>query len=388
MHRSTFRNFVATLVATTLLAAGCTTTSDVRPFNPDALGQNETAPKGVVFSLPRTIIELKITYSEYTRNIWAADANGNPKKTDDKGNPIAPRRASVVRVDKPVELAAKTTPDPKMQFIFDPESLNGFTKATDISVDLSNAGLLKSTNVKVEDKSSVIVSNTLSSLVNLGKLAAVAGQDVVEFILVRDVVVTRLIDPSELPFRSVSGTSTVLAEYSDKDRAAKIFAQQQLTVPDVKVTLSSKADISRHLQARSNNFSNSNIKDLGGFPYRVGTPMNIAISVDGVEMAESSFLIAQASAVAVLPLTSKAFSDVTQALTFSDDSGTLIKFSQKSSSRGEALSTTFKDGTGTLLSGVLDTQQARIDKLKKDKDLIDAEIALAEARKKQADAQK
>lgn len=378
-----FRNFVVSLAVSSSFLAGCSTTSNIQPFSPEVPASTATMQKGLVFSLPKTVLEIKITYSEYLQKTWEADPAGNPKKTGDNGKPIAPKATvRLVRVDKPFELTPKTVSDPAMRFVYDTESLNGFTKATDITVDLSSSGLLKSTNAKVEDKTGTIVSNVISGVVNLAKLAAVAGTDVNEFILVRDVVVTRAIDPSDLTFSNAVTPAVFSADYSDKIRGEKIFAG--LRVPEVKVHFASKIDISPFLKMKSIDFIKGEEKNLGGFPYRVGYPLQITVSVDGVESVEANHLFAQAGSLAVLPLNARSFSDVTQGLTFADDTGSLTKFVQKNTSRGEAISGTVKDAIGSVTQGILDVQQAKIDRLTKDKALIDAEIALSDAKKKKA----
>src|ERR1700675_2863451 len=59
------------LVALILLLTGCATTAEVRPYS--APSKASDIQKGVVFSLPKTVVELTIVYSQYERKVWVTD---------------------------------------------------------------------------------------------------------------------------------------------------------------------------------------------------------------------------------------------------------------------------------------------------------------------------
>ena len=214
------RIFFGSLILSIAFITGCSTRGRITPieFNPE----NATAvSRGVAFVLPKTILELEITYSLYKKKIWPEDPNGNPKKIDDKGNPNTPKLTDLVRVEKPIAIATIIIPDTKMSFAFDTESLDAFTKKTDITIKLSDNGFIKTTNLIVEDKAKEIIKDLAQTAVDLAKFAAVGGTEVAEIILLDEVTVTRHIDPAELKFEKEG--EFYIAKYSDYEKAEKIF---------------------------------------------------------------------------------------------------------------------------------------------------------------------
>lgn len=355
--------------------AGCSTTSDVRPYI-ESNHISETMQKGIVYSLPKTIFEVKIIYSLYDKVTWEADDHGKPKKIDKDGKPLPPKStARVVVVDKPIEIISKTISDKSARFVFDPDSLNGFSKDTDIAIDLTPNGLIKSTNLDVKDKIKEIISNITGTLVNLAKIAAVAGNDVVELTLVKDVKVSRLIDPSTMDFKEKNGIYT--ATYSDIEKSQDIFAD--LEVPEIVLSINSPTDIKSISVINTTDLRKDDkgqIKPLNGFPYRVGASVEIVVKVEDIDVYDSYHMVAQAGGLALIPISAKSFTNITQGFSFGDDGSSLVKFSSKGTSRGEALSVSTKETTNTIFTGIKDIDQAKIDKIKKEKELLDAESSL------------
>jgi hypothetical protein len=313
----------------------------------------------------------------YDKKVWPADAHGNPSKKDKDGNLLAPKStARVVTVDKPIEILIKTIPDQDMRFIFDSESLEGFAKSTDITLDLTNNGILKATNIDVKDKTKEIVSNATETVFNLAKIAAIAGEDVVELVLKKDVTVSRVIDPSSLTFNEIDGV--FIAVYSDAEKAKGLF---NITTPEVVISLASRSDLKSLSQATSSTLKNEAGKavTLSGFPYRSGGAVKVSVKVDDLEVYDNYHMFAQAGGVAVIPVNAKSFSDITQGLSFSEDGSVLIRYTSKGTSTGEAISSTVKESTGSILSGLQSIEKAKIDKLKGEKDLLDAKESLKRA---------
>ena len=401
-------------LAVLFVLAGCTTTSVIRSYSsPETPGKIQG---GIVFSLPKTILETTITYSLYEKKIWISDAQGNPKKTDKDMKPISPKSISkIVIIDKPIQVTTKTIADPGMRFIFDVDSLNGFSKTTDITLELTNNGLIKSANSVVQDKSKEIISNATATLVNLAKIAAVAGTDVAELVLIKEVTVSRTIDPSELAFSS--SNNKFIATYSDKNKATAIF-DSGIVVPEVTLRFTGDIDISKSIQIKPDSVVGKNNQPgiINGIPYRVGSPMRVNISIDDREVYDQFQVFAQAGGLSFVPISAKAFSDITQGISFSEDGSFITKYASKGTSVGESVSAAGKDTTNAIFTGIKDVEQTKldklkkekeildarkalddqesladtqtkIDKLKKEKELIDAEIALAESKKKQAESQ-
>ncbi|MFQ2301071.1 hypothetical protein ACK32U_15100 [Aeromonas dhakensis] len=396
---------------TALMVGGCSTTAVIKPYVPNS-EFSSNIPKGLVFSLPKTLMQMEITYSLYEKKTWPADAQGNAIKKDDKNIPTAPKSSSkIVSVDVPVKTTTKNIPDHNLRFSFDPATLNGFFKDTEVNVELTADGMLKTTNAIIKDKTKEIVANSVGTIVNAVKIAAVAGTDVVELVKIKDVTVIRLIDISELTFTK-QNDGKYLASYSDADMASELF--ENISTPEVKVSFISSMDVSPFTKIKASDESKSAV-ELDGIPYRVGGQLKVVISINDLESFSLYTNFAQASGLSVLPLKSKIFTDTTQGITFSDDGSYLSKTTSKTTSQGEALSLTLKDNSNAVFSAlkeldqvtldkvkkekeILDAQNAligsnntsdlqlKLDKLKKEKELIDAELALKEAKKKLAES--
>ena len=215
---------------------------------------------------------------------------------------------------------------------------------------------------------------------NLAKIAAVAGRDVdvVELVHIKDVTASRTIDPSVLEFTEKDGI--FIAKYSDAEKAEGLF---DITTPEVVVSLSSRTDIKSLSEDTSSNLKNKKGKmcALSGFPYRVGGSVKVSVSVDDLEVYDNYHILAQAGGVALIPVNTKSFSDIVQGLSFSDDGSVLLKFTSKGTSRGEEISSTLKESSSSILSGIQGIEQAKLDKLKKEKELLDAEESLKKAEK-------
>lgn len=363
---------------------GCTTTSRIKPIS-----VNNDDPTnlscGVAFSLPKTILELKITYSLSEKKTWQADAHGNFIKTDKEANLIAPKSiARVVLIDKPIEIKTKIIADSKMTFIFNPEDLSGFTKDTEITIELTKDGLIKTTNMVVADKSKEIAKNFTETAFNIAKFAAVAGVDAVEITPIREAIVIEQLDPANLLFEKKD--KLYVANYSALDEAKKIFVD--LEIPEVVVKIIAGVDLAKisNIASTDLNIDNKKITQLNGFPYRIPGAAKIIISINDQVVYSDYHIFAQAGGVAFVPINAKAFSNITQGLNFSDDSAVMTKYSSKGTSVGEALSLTTKETSAIMVERIKDLQiselQNKIDIMKKEKELIEAELALQEAKRK------
>lgn len=357
------------------ILSACTSTAVIQPYLPS----EKTLTEGVVLSLPKTILQVDVVYSLYEKKTWQADGQGKPIKVNSNNMPIAPKSiVNIVLVDSPIKLITRNVPDQELRFVFNPATLNGFLKDTDLTLDFTPDGLLKSTNAIVKDKSKEVVSNFATAAINTAKAAAVAGTDVVELTKIKDFPVTRLVDINKLKFTQQK-SGIYLAYYLD-DKSDDFFGT--ITKPEVKVVFSSDTDISKFLTIKSDTIKAA--EAIGGIPYRVGGQLKVSIEVDDIEIYDNYHNFTQVSGVSVLPLKSKAFSDSTNAFVFSEDGATLTKIVTKTTSQGEGFSSSLKDTTNTVATGIKDIDQTSLDKLKKEKEILDAELALAEAKKKLA----
>jgi len=378
------RVFFGSLILSIAFITGCSTTGRITPI---AVSGDDGAAvsRGVAFVLPKTILELKITYSLYEKRIWQAGPDGNPKKTDEQGKPILPHPITrLVLIEKPIEIAVRTIPDSKMSFAFDTEALGAFTKKTDITIKLSESGFIKTTNLVVEDKAKEIVKDLAETTIGLAKLAAAAGTDVAEMILLEEVTVNRQIDPADLDFTKDGELYT--AKYSDFEKAELIF--DDLEPPEIVVKIVANVNLAEYSSVASTDLKSSgeDIEELDGIPYRIPGAAKVVVSMDDIEVYSKYHIFSQAGGMAFVPISAEAFSDVTQGLEFGDEGFALVKYSSKVTAQGKALSAAGKETTATLVKGAKDLRtaeiQAKLDMIKKETELIKAETALAEAIKK------
>ena len=378
------RVLFGSLILSIAFITGCSTMGRITPI---AVGGDDGAAvsRGVAFVLPKTILELQITYSLYEKRIWEAGPDGNPKKTDEQGKPILPHPITrLVLIENPIEIAVITIPDSKMSFAFDTEALGAFTKKTDITIMLSESGFIKTTNLVVEGKAKEIVKDLAETTVGLAKLAAAAGTDVAEMILLEEVTVNRQIDPADLDF--IKDGELYTAEYSDFEIAELIF--EDVVPPAIVVKIVANVNLAEYSSVASTDLKSSgeDIEELDGIPYRIPGAAKVVVSMDDVEVYSKYHIFSQAGGIAFVPISAEAFSDVTQGLEFADESFALVKYSSKVTAQGEALSAAGKETTATLVKGAQDLRtaeiQAKLDMIKKETELIKAETALAEAIKK------
>lgn len=378
------RVLFGSLILSIAFIIGCSTTGRIKPIAVSG-GDGAAVSRGVAFVLPKTILELQITYSLYEKRIWEAGPDGNPKKTDEQGKPILPHPITrLVLIENPIEIAVRTIPDSKMSFAFDTEALGAFMKKTDITIMLSESGFIKTTNLVVEDKAKEIVKDLAETTIGLAKLAAAAGTDVAEMILLEEVTVNRQIDPADLDFTKDGELYT--AEYSDFEKAELIF--EDVVPPAIVVKIVANVNLAEYSSVASTDLKSSgeDIEELDGIPYRIPGAAKVVVSMDDVEVYSKYHIFSQAGGIAFVPISAEAFSDVTQGLEFADESFVLVKYSSKVTAQGEALSAAGKETTATLVKGAQDLRtaeiQAKLDMVKKETELIKAETALAEAIKK------
>jgi hypothetical protein len=378
------RVLFGSLILSIAFITGCSTTGRITPI---AVSGDDGAAvsRGVAFVLPKTILELQITYSLYEKRIWEAGPDGNPKKTDEQGKPILPHPITrLVLIENPIEIAVITIPDSRMSFAFDTEALGAFMKKKDITIKLSESGFIKTTNLVVQDKAKEIVKELAETTVGLAKLAAAAGTDVAEMILLEEVTVNRQIDPADLDFTKDGELYT--AEYSDFEKAELIF--EDVVPPAIVVKFVANVNLAEYSSVVSTDLKSSgeDIEELDGIPYRIPGAAKVVLSRDDIEVYSKYHIFSQAGGIAFVPISAEAFSDVTQGLEFADESFALVKYSSKVTAQGEALSAAGKETTATLVKGAKDLRtaeiQAKLDTIKKETELIKAETALAEAIKK------
>lgn len=374
-----------------LLIVGCTTTSRIRPYVVKDNPLDNDIPQGVVFSLPKTLLELKITYSVYKINVWKSDKDGKPIKKDKTGAPVEPNsEIEEIYVEKPIEVSTKTIPDNDMMFVFDTRSLEGFMKDANTTLNLTDYGLIKAANLSVQDKTKEIVADLAATALHVAKIAAVAGEGetrtVAEPVHIKDIVVTRWINPTSPSLEFSQENNMFIAEYDDSKKAEVIF--QSGVPPKVAVKFVSAVDMKKLSRMKSASLRKKagSLKTLPGFPYCVGGVVEVIVTVDCNEVYDNYLMFSQAGGIALLPFETKAFTDAIQGIAFSDDGSSLKSFVSSSTSQGKAMSAMGSDTTEKYLTATTKIQQAILDNLKKQKEIIDAELELQQALKKKVEA--
>jgi len=406
---------VGTCLILTVLACGCTSSAKVKPFVVGG-GDASKPVEGVVFYLPKSILVADITYSVYEQ----ADATAKSQTRTSDANDGSVSKATVaaqciVLVERAIELTIDTIPDSRMAFLLDPRSLESGLKDTEITLELTEEGLLKSANMVTTDKAGEVAANLTNTVFNLAKLAAVTikGRTTAGLRKVQDVTVSRRIDPATLTCKPDGGA--FVAVYSDKDAAAKSLPG--LEIPDVQIELRCAIDIAAASQQTASGLlaEEEKAREIRGIPYRVPATVDINVTVDGAPVYAGSHAFAQAAGVGLLPMESGAFSSTTSGLVLSETTGALTKYSSKQSASAAAATGTAKEvssisaeGAKEMLTYGLDAEleraqkkqelaeaesdleladlQAQIDLLTKEKELIEAQLALDEAKQEKDEA--
>lgn len=123
--------------AISLVLPGCTTL-EVRNFNT----RDAASRRGIAYYLPYSQFETKLT--------WTAGCD--------------PDENNALDVTPKVEMTAKTGPDPDGLYVIDYESLNAFTKTSNVKVEFYDNGAIKSINAAADDKTGDILKTTLSAV--------------------------------------------------------------------------------------------------------------------------------------------------------------------------------------------------------------------------------
>jgi hypothetical protein len=387
------------IVVIGMALTSCSSVSKVTPYTADNI---EVVQSGVMFSLPKSLIKLDITYSLYTKIIWASNPDGSAKKVDGNGNPLPPKSKSKVAViETPVKVSTFEIPDERMRFVFSTSSMDSSFKEKEFNLVLSKEGIIKSFSSVATDKSSEVVGSVSGIALNLAKIAAVAGVDVTEMIKDKDISVSRILDLDDLVFSSVSDKYTSV--YNDHEKISGL--SDRYIWPVVKIEFSADYEISKRLSLSSSSLvltkehlesykknggspkeksNGSSSKDselsISGIPYRISGIVSATVSVDEVEVLEKPLSVVHAGPVAYIPIDSGAFESNTHVLEFYDNTGQLSKFQAKGGGSAANFASALKGASDEALSTAKELNtlkiQTEIDKLKKQKELLDAKEAI------------
>jgi hypothetical protein len=179
-----------------------------------------------------------------------------------------------------------------------------------------------------------------------------------------------------------------VAEYQDFNEANTIFTATGAEPPEVTVKFVTAVDMGKLSKMKSASLrkKDGSFKTLPGFPYCVGGLVEVIVTVNDVEVYDNYHMFSQAGGIALLPFETKAFTDAAQGIAFSDDGSSLKSFVSSCTSQGKAMSAMGSDTTEKYLTATAEIQQAILNNLKKQKEIIDAELELQQALKKKVAA--
>lgn len=404
MNTRRFGNALILLV-TALSCGGCTpATLAVRPVQP-----NEQVASGVVYSLPRTVLALDVSYSVAEETTWHAKTDGTP----DKSLPPVVKVVTATVAD-PVVVRTVVVPDAKLRFKISPDSLlRAGLSVQNGKIGLTKEGFLTSFAADVEDRSGAIATNVLKGAIGIVKLAAVAGNNVVESRELKKLVMHRLLELEDL---QPDPTDPAARVYDDFPLASAAVGQiaPGVVPPSVKVELRVPAaslansvlsadDVTK--LACPDAYKSLNGAGAGacaGLFLRVPGSVPATIKIRDVPVAKDTLLVAQAGMFTYIPIASKKFASRKIGITADSTTGGLTELSFASSSSAEGASKAAADLSAELLSNLktlkTDRLQAEIDALKKKQELaglrdtgvedLTAQIELLKKQKELLDAQK
>lgn len=386
--KQTMKTIIASLSVITLLAlAGCTSYVTVRPYTPaDAKLLN--VQTGLVYYLPKTLIDAKVTYSVYEEKTWRADFKGDAIKTDK--NDLIGVPARVIDLDTAPEILLVTVPDLKLGFTLDPTDMVSFgVGIKDGKFEINDDGMLKSAGVGFQDKSLEAAQGFLKAGIAVAKLVAVArtADTVKERKLLKQVVVRKTLDLSDFTVNAnndyVYNFDTEARRYLGQDAPQGVSvpkAELILTLPDTyqKSASATSKDVVTALDTENKNC-------VHGIVSRIPAKVHVRFTVGDLAVADSYQLFAQVGGFSFAPISSRRFTEYTTGVTVSPTSGGLTQFTINATSAAAALSSFSQSTSETASTTVKDFNveviKAETARLNAEADLIKARKALEEAKK-------
>ncbi len=259
--------------ASLVLMCSCTSYVSTSPLD----NQGDKAVGGIVYYLPKTVLEMTVTYSVAQRHAWEGEevevkAAETPKPTDGKGNADAktadtptpptekpktkiipktldpngkaiegiPFGKQFVFISDPIALTPKLVADTKQAYVIDTEELNAINVAiANGKITLNKDGMLTSIGADFQDKTGSIITSVFTSGLNIASAFLMPGSSVLDkrspkppipeiedgpptqfkkpvvSWVFKKVVVRRLIDPDDLEKATATGVSDALKNLRD-----------------------------------------------------------------------------------------------------------------------------------------------------------------------------
>lgn len=389
----TIRLSPATLFKLCLLAVlccsgpGCAPSVRVVPFTVDAAA-GTLLHKGIIFYLPKQLLEVTITYTEFEKRVWQADGQGKAIKKDARGRAVQPAVTQHAAVVEPVRVRLKTIPDSRMGFLLDTGSLQGFFYDMKLTVETAADGRLKAVNYSTADTAPEAAAGLSKTALHLAKIAAVAGATVTELKKIRDIEAVRLIDPAALVFEKKDALYE--AVYSDTAEIRDFLPGE--TTPDaVKIKFAGDTDLGALSQrtAADVQLGAGPAAELRGIPYRISRPVAVTITCDNFEQQTHRVLYSdhlsfvQAGGIAWVPVRGRMFSTTVCGLELYEQEGSLKKYVFNGAGAAEKISKTASDMSADAAAQLEDLNakelELRLARLKKQRDILDVEQEIDDA---------
>lgn len=376
-------------VSAVLALAGCTSYLTIRPYTP-AAGGSLNVQTGLVYYLPKTLIDARVTYSVYEENTWKADVQGTAIKKN-KDDIIAPVKSeNVIDLDTAPEIVLVTIPDVKLGFTLDPTDMVRFgVGIKDGKFEVNEDGILTSAGVSFQDKSLEAAQGFLKTGIALAKLAAVAkiADTVKERKLLKQVVVRKTLDVSDFAVKAnndyVYNFEAEARRYLGQDAPAGVSvpkAELILTLPDTYKANASAT--SKDVVA----LLNSKNKDcVHGIVSRIPAKVRVRFTVGDLAVADSYQPFAQVGGFSFASISSRRFTEYTTGVTVSPTRGNLTQFTINATSAAAALAASSQSTSETIATTVKDFS---VEQMKAETARLNAEADLIKARKALEDAKK
>jgi len=218
-------------VALSIALGGCTS------LNVHKFGSEESSRQGIAYFLPFTQFETKLT--------WTASCDAN------NGNEF--------KLTPKAEMTPKTGPDPDGLYVIDYQSLDAFTKTSDVKVEFYENGAIKSINASADDNTGEILSTTLTAVGKFTRAIAFGdadGRDEPVQLVCKDELVQAIQNAREAKSGKMDANGTIVEEGVDQKTARLKTATEELaaysaliTRAGVSVTDAQKAEHFRRVAA-------------------------------------------------------------------------------------------------------------------------------------------
>jgi hypothetical protein len=290
-----------------------------------------------------------------------------------------------------------------MAFRIDPASLHAFTVAAEkAKISLTPDGILQGVNAEFQDHQAELAVGLVKTGLAVARIAGgIGGRELREETVVKVIEVTRdigfdafaatrdggpdgawhlvyRVEPQFGEFGGVVGSAAAFDAAARDGVTLDVQADRDLKTLSCLETPAVTA-----LPPWRGGAGN---RVLDGILFRVPAPVRLTVRVEGVPVIATGLTVAQGGGFACVPLHSTPFTDRQFGLRVSETTGGATEYTFSGSSAGERAAKTLETSSVAVAASVKElesaTTQREIDRLKKQKELLDARRALEEAQQR------